>query len=69
MTEEPADIHNGLVQEFYGINPGTLKADNVAITRSGKLGLVDTGGPKASVFIFLDSVAVVEIQRVVVLSV
>ena len=30
-------IHDELVQEFYGINPGTLKVDNVAITRSGKL--------------------------------
>ena len=37
MTEDPADIHDELVQEFYGINPGTLKVDNVAITRSGKL--------------------------------
>lgn len=37
MTEDSADIHDELVQEFYGINPGTLKVDNVAITRSGKL--------------------------------
>ena len=66
MTEDPADIHDEPVREF---NPGTLKVDNVAITRSGKLGLVDTGGPKGSVFISLDGVAVVEIQRAVVLSV
>lgn len=37
MTEDSADIHDELVQEFYGIDPGTLKVDNVAITRSGKL--------------------------------
>jgi hypothetical protein len=37
MTEDRADIHDELVQEFYGINPGTFKVDNVAITRSGKL--------------------------------
>lgn len=37
MTEDSADIHDELVREFYRINPGTLKVDNVAITRSGKL--------------------------------
>ncbi|THD51771.1 MAG: hypothetical protein E8A46_14850 [Bradyrhizobium sp.] len=37
MTEDRADIHDELVQEFYGINPGTFKVDSVAVTRSGKL--------------------------------
>ena len=37
MTEDRADIHDELVQEFYGINPGTIKVDSVAVTRSGKL--------------------------------
>ena len=37
MKEDRADIHDELVQEFNGINPGTLKVDNVAITSSGKL--------------------------------
>jgi len=37
MTENRADVYDELVQEFYGINPGTFKVDNVAITRSGKL--------------------------------
>jgi hypothetical protein len=37
MKEDRADIHDELVQEFYGINPGTFKVDSVAVTRSGKL--------------------------------
>jgi hypothetical protein len=37
MTNDRADIHDELVQEFYGINPGTFKVDSVAVTRSGKL--------------------------------
>ena len=37
MTDGRADIHDELVQEFYGINPRTFKVDSVAITRSGKL--------------------------------
>ena len=35
MKEDRADIHDELVQEFYGINPGTFKVDSVAVTRSG----------------------------------
>ena len=34
MTDE---YYDEIVTEFYGIDPATLKVDNVAITRSGKI--------------------------------
>ena len=31
------DVYDEIVEEFYGLDPFSLKVDNVAITRSGKI--------------------------------
>jgi hypothetical protein len=31
------DVYDEIVEEFYGLDPVSLKVDNVAITRSGRI--------------------------------
>ena len=37
MPQEIGDVHDELVQEFYGIDPVRRRVENVAVTRSGKI--------------------------------
>jgi hypothetical protein len=37
MSQESSDIHDELVQEFYGIDPARRRVENVAVTRSGRI--------------------------------